>query len=252
MRLHSERSGTGPRAALLHGFGQTGRCWGAVADDLARDHELVIIDAPGHAGSSAVRADLGLTADLIGEAAGEATYIGYSMGARMALHVAVGHPDQVRGLVLIGGTAGIADAADREERRRVDRDRAARLREHGVEAFFASWFDQPLFATLPPSAQFLDERRRNTADGLASSLELAGTGSQEPLWDRLAGLNMPVLLLAGELDTRYCELARQMSSAIGPNATAREIPGAGHTAHLERPQATIAAIRDWEAHSTAT
>ncbi|HEV7759411.1 MAG TPA: alpha/beta fold hydrolase, partial [Acidimicrobiales bacterium] len=180
MSLHSERSGDGPpdqRLVLLHGFTQTGRCWVPVDADLARDHEVVRIDAPGHGGSSAVRADLRETAALLAAAGGPAIYVGYSMGARMALHVALEQPRVVQGLVLIGGTPGIVDDAERAERRERDRALAQRLRTEGVDAFLAFWLAQPLFAGLPPAGRFDDERRRNTAEGLASSLELAGTGS---------------------------------------------------------------------------
>jgi 2-succinyl-6-hydroxy-2,4-cyclohexadiene-1-carboxylate synthase len=250
--LHGERQGTGPRLVLLHGFGQTGRCWGPLAEDLARDHEVVRLDAPGHAGSSAVRADLAGTARLAAEAGGPGVYVGYSMGARMALHVAVHVPDVVRGLVLVGGTPGIEDAGERAERRARDHALAGQVRDQGVATFVERWLTQPMFAGLPTWARFDDERRRNTAEGLAASLELAGTGSQAPLWDRLATLAVPVLALAGADDDRYAAIAERMVAAVGPRATACLVPGAGHAAHLERPRATIAAVRRWLADHPLT
>jgi 2-succinyl-6-hydroxy-2,4-cyclohexadiene-1-carboxylate synthase len=245
MGLHGEQGGTGPRLVLLHGFTQTGRCWGAVGADLVRDHEVVRLDAPGHGGSSAVRADLVTGAGLAAEAGGRGVWIGYSMGARLALHVALHHPDAVTGLVLVGGTPGIEDEAERAARRARDADQAARLRADGVDAFLETWLAQPLFAGLPPEARFDDERRRNTAEGLASSLELAGTGSQAPLWDRLAEIAVPVLAVAGADDVRFAAVAERTAAAIGPHATARTIPGAGHAAHLERPAAFLALLRAW-------
>lgn len=249
--LHRDRTGRGPRLVLLHGFAQTGRCWGPVADGLARDHELVRLDAPGHGGSSAVRADLPTTAALAAEAGGPGVYIGYSMGARMALHVALRAPGGVRGLVLIGGTPGIEDPAERAARRRRDGELAQRIREQGVTAFVERWLAQPMFAGLPAWARFDDERQRNPAEGLAASLELAGTGAQEPLWPQLGRIAAPVLALAGERDERYAAIAAQMADAIGPNATAALVPGAGHAAHLERPDATLAILNPWLARLTA-
>ena len=248
MSLHSEIGGAGPpgrRIVLLHGFTQTGRCWAPVDEGLARDHEVVRIDAPGHGGSSDVRADLSETARLVAEAGGPAIYVGYSMGARMALHVALEQRTVVRGLALIGGTPGIVDPAERAERRRRDRALAQRVRTEGVGAFLAFWLAQPLFAGLPPAGRFDDERRRNTAEGLASSLELAGTGSQAPLWAKLAGIDVPTLVVAGADDTRYADIAQRTARAIGANAEAALVPGAGHTAHLERPEAFLQVLRDW-------
>src|SRR5690606_16111951 len=96
MPLHTERDGTGPRIVLVHGFTQTGRCWSPVDEDLAADHEVVRVDAPGHGGSSEVRAGLPDGARLIGDAGGLATYVGYSMGARFLLHLGLLAPSRVR------------------------------------------------------------------------------------------------------------------------------------------------------------
>ena len=63
-----------------------------------------------------------------------------------------------------------------------------------------------------------------------------GAGRQEPLWDRLPALHVPTLLLAGELDTKYCDIARRMAAAL-PAAQVTIVPGAGHAIHLEQPDA---------------
>ena len=251
MALHSERAGTGPRLVMLHGFGQTARCWGPVADDLARDHEVVRIDAPGHGGSSASRADLAGTAGLMARTGRTGVWLGYSMGGRMALHVAVRSPEVVRALVLVGATPGIEDGDERAARREQDREQARRVREDGVDAFVERWLALPMFAGLPPWARFDEERRRNTAEGLAASLELAGTGSQAPLWSDLPGIDVPVLAVAGTEDARYAAIAERMASAIGPNATAALVPGAGHAAHLENPDGFLAVLRPWLAAAEA-
>jgi 2-succinyl-6-hydroxy-2,4-cyclohexadiene-1-carboxylate synthase len=262
--LHCERDvppgGGRARLVLVHGFGQTGRCWGPVAADLARDHELVRVDAPGHAGSSGVRADLPTTARLLaelvqpgepgepGEPGGRAVYVGYSMGGRMALHVALDRPEVVQALVLVGATPGIEDGTERAERRERDHRLAQRLRaggDAGLGAFVAGWLDQPMFAGLPAWARFEDERRRNTAEGLATSLELAGTGSQVPRWADLHRIDVPVLLVTGAGDARYTGIATRMAERIGARASLAAIPGAGHAAHLEQPEAFLAALRPW-------
>lgn len=245
MFLHAERTGAGPRIVLVHGFTQTGRCWGPEADDLARDHEVVRVDAPGHGRSTDVLAGLRTGGRLIADQGGAATYLGYSMGARFCLHVALANPELVRGLVLIGGTAGIEDPRERAARREQDVRTAARLRSEGLAAFLDAWLEQPLFAGLPADRAFREERLTNTVEGLTSSLEQAGTGSQDPSWERLGRLAMPVLVVAGAEDAKFAALGERMAAEIGANATLALVPAAGHAAHLERSDAFLAVLRPW-------
>jgi 2-succinyl-6-hydroxy-2,4-cyclohexadiene-1-carboxylate synthase len=249
--LHAEAAGQGPRLVLVHGFTQTRDCWGPLADDLATDHEVWRVDAPGHGRSAAVHAGLAEGARLIGQRCGRATYLGYSMGGRHLLHLALDRPELVERLVLLGATGGIDDPAERAERRARDEALARRLEEGGLEAFLDDWLAQPLFAGLPEPVQFREQRAENTTEGLAASLRLAGTGTQEPLWDRLGRLSMPVLAVAGERDAKFTALARRLAASIGPNAEVAVVPGAGHAAHLERPADFAAILRRWLA-STIT
>jgi 2-succinyl-6-hydroxy-2,4-cyclohexadiene-1-carboxylate synthase len=243
--LHAEREGDGPAVVLVHGFTQTRDCWDGIPSDLARDHTVVRVDAPGHGRSSEVRAGLHTAARLIADQGGRAAYVGYSMGARMCLHLALADPARVTGLVLIGGTPGIEDDLERSARAAHDRALAQRVREIGVPAFVDEWLTNPLFATLPAEARYVEHRRGNTIEGLADSLERAGTGVQESLWDELPRLSMPVLAVAGALDARFAAIAARTADAIGPSATVALIPDAGHTAHLEQPAAFLATLRAW-------
>lgn len=253
--LHAERHApaTTPRAGavvLLHGFTQSGTAWAPVTEALTQaGHEVVTVDAPGHGASADVRADLWQAAGLIVEAAGEhpADYVGYSMGARMALHVALAHPDAVRRLVLVSGTGGIDRADERAARRAADEEVAQRAERDGTAAFLRWWLARPLFATLPPEAAALESRLAGTPAGLASSLRLAGTGTQEPLWDRLGAIAVPTLVVTGALDPAYCANGQRLVKAIGPNASLTVIPGAGHAVALEQPArftATLLAFLD--------
>jgi 2-succinyl-6-hydroxy-2,4-cyclohexadiene-1-carboxylate synthase len=167
------------------------------------------------------------------------------MGGRLALHLALGRPDLVQGLVLLGATAGIEDDSERAARRRADEALAGLLERDGLDAFLERWLAGPLFADLPAEAAGLDDRRRNTVEGLAASLRLAGTGAQAPLWRQLPNLSMPVLVLAGERDEKFAAIGRRLAATIGSNASAASIPDAGHAAHLERPDALVAALRSW-------
>lgn len=239
--------GHGRRVVLVHGFAQTGGCLGPLADELAGDHQVVLPDAPGHGGSDVHRdATLLRGAALLASTCGPAVWVGYSMGGRLCLQLALDHPEAVEGLVLIGATPGIVEPSERAARRGRDLALADRVERIGADAFVEEWLALPLFAGLPAWARFDEERRTNTAAGLAGHLRNAGTGSMEPLWDRLgelAGSGAPVVAVAGELDSTYCDVARRLAAAVGPRARAVVVPGSGHAAHLEAPDDVIAVVR---------
>lgn len=236
------------RFVLAHGFTQTSRSWSAIESLLADrlpGTTTVAIDLPGHGDAPApADADLWASAHRLTEEGGAAVYIGYSMGGRVALHAALARPDTVQGLVLIGATAGIADDAERAARRAADERLADHIERVGVDAFVDEWLRNPLFAGLSPEAARRDDRLRNTPAGLAASLRAAGTGTQEPLWDRLDGIEAPTLVLVGADDAKFAALGGRLVTAI-PGAELVAVPGAGHSVHLERPEATAAAIADW-------
>jgi 2-succinyl-6-hydroxy-2,4-cyclohexadiene-1-carboxylate synthase len=221
--LHTVVDGraSGPAVVLVHGFTQTLAVWEPVARALATDARVVRVDLPGHGGSAAERLAFADAAGAIGDAGGPAVYVGYSLGGRLCLRLALDRPDLVQGLVLVGASPGIADAAERATRRAADDALADEVERIGTAAFLDRWLAQPLFATLPTGAPGHAERFANPASGLADSLRLLGTGVQEPLWD----------------------LAREMVAAIGPVARVELVPGAGHAVPLEDPAATVALVR---------
>ena len=247
--LHVEVTGNGPRLALVHGFTQSGRAWGPVGPRLAERYQVVALDAPGHGRSSSVVADLPRGADMMAEAVsahgGPTAWLGYSMGGRFALHVALRHPRLVEKLVLVSTTAGLDDPTERAARRESDEALADRVEAEGMEPFLRWWLAQPLFASLPSSQAEIETRLEGTAAGLAGSLRTAGTGSQDPLWDRLHSLTMPVLIVAGQADTKFRMLAERLHEAIGANSSVATIDGAGHACHLERPDEFLDVVTGW-------
>jgi 2-succinyl-6-hydroxy-2,4-cyclohexadiene-1-carboxylate synthase len=230
---------------LVHGFTQTSACWSPVDDALAATHDLVRVDAPGHGGSTGVRLDLVAGGEAIAAAGGAGTYLGYSMGGRFCLHTALSRPDLVERLVLVSATAGIDDPRERSARRTTDERLADHLLAVGVPAFVDEWLALPLFSGLPPERAHRAARLESSAEGLASSLRLAGTGTQLPLWDRLGELAMPVLVVAGAGDAKFVALAERLAAAIGPGAELAVVDDAGHTVHLEQPERFLTVLLAW-------
>jgi 2-succinyl-6-hydroxy-2,4-cyclohexadiene-1-carboxylate synthase len=244
------RSSSAPARSvvLAHGFTQSRACWAPFDLALASDASPVTVtrvDLPGHGEAAAIDVSFTEAADRLGRTGGRATYLGYSLGGRLCLDLACSSPELVERLVLVSASPGLAGEAARAARRASDAALVDRLEHLGLDAFLDEWLAQPLFASLPRGAAHLDERRRNTVAGLASSLRRCGTGAMPPRWDSLGGLDMPVLLIAGELDERFVDHAHAMAARIGPNAQVAIVAGAGHTTHLERPETVAALVTRW-------
>lgn len=243
--LHADRSGEGDRVVLVHGFTQTRRSWAPFVPSLvAEGHEVLAVDAPGHGATAPEHrdADLPEAARLLGDTGGRAAYVGYSMGGRLALHLAVQQPALVERLVLVGATAGLDTDDERAARRQADDVLAAALERDGLDTFLQRWLDNPLFDTLPKDAAGVEDRKENTVEGLAASLRHTGTGTQRPLWDDLRRLTVPVLFVVGEQDAKFTALAHRMRDGWGGPAEVATIAGAGHACHLEQPEAFLEVV----------
>jgi 2-succinyl-6-hydroxy-2,4-cyclohexadiene-1-carboxylate synthase len=221
---------------LVHGFTQTPRSWAPVEElldgllDGLRDGS---VRTPAVGEGSDAGADFVGMARALGR--GPATYVGYSQGGRLCLQLALDRPEVVQRLVLVSASPGIADPGERAARRAADDRLAGEIERDGVDAFLERWLAQPLFATLPRERSGIDERRTaNTVEGLTFQLRVLGQGAQPSNWQRLGELAMPVLLVVGELDTKYVDIAHRMAARIA-GARVEVIPDAGHACHLEQP-----------------
>ena len=229
-----------PTVVLLHGFTHTGRSWGPVGAALAERYTPVAPDIRGH-GDASDREPVTLEA-VIGDvaAAGGGTFAlaGYSMGGRLALHVALAHPDRVTRLTLVGASPGIADTGEREARREDDERLAGEIERSTIGQFARRWARTPVLAGLAPDVLQVvhADRLRSTPNGLARALRGLGTGALPSLWDRLGELAMPVTLVVGERDRKFGALATRMAGEIA-GCEVVVVPGAGHAVHLEEPEA---------------
>jgi 2-succinyl-6-hydroxy-2,4-cyclohexadiene-1-carboxylate synthase len=217
---------------LLHGFAATARAWDGVIDalDPARQRAIPLSPADGASFGEAVRAVLAAAPDRF-------ALCGYSLGGRIALHVALAAPERVERLVLVSSTAGIDDPGERAARRDADERLATFAEQAGIEAFADRWQAQPLFAGTSPgaAARWRDDILRCDPEELAGTLRALGTGRMQPLWTRLGELTMPVVVVVGEQDGKFAALGRRLAAAF-PDARLEAIPGAGHGIPREAPE----------------
>lgn len=222
----------------IPGFSQPASTW---------DPVIAALPDPVRADTRAVEVpdalDFAATAAAIGADGGRATYVGYSMGGRLALQLAIDRPDLVTHLVLVSAGLGIADTDERADRVVHDRRQAERVHELGVTAFLDEWVRQPLFATLPPDAAMLDERAdAMSADRLAHQLIGLGQGTMAPLHDRLGSVRAPTTVVVGARDPRYTAIGELIVDGIRV-ANLVSLRG-GHALPLECPAALAAVIAD--------
>lgn len=247
-----------PAVLFIHGFMGSRRDWAAVTATLSRKRRCIAVDLPGHGATADPGNDPrsategcteslwtpeGCVAALAGllAATGGGSVVGYSLGGRLALQLAVEHPGLVSRTVIISASPGIVEEAARRARRDEDEHRARRLETQGLEPFLEDWYRQPLFTPLrehPGYPAVLVRRRRNDPRLLARSLRTMGAGSQRSLWGDLAGLRTPLLFLAGERDPKFTALALA-AVAHCRQAEAVVLRGRGHALVEEDPEAVV-------------
>lgn len=260
VHLNVEVSGEGPALFLLHGFTGSATTWTPhlSASGGWRGFTTVAVDLLGH-GASDCPADPeryrmercveDLVALMDRLDVRRAAVLGYSMGGRVALRLALSAAERLWALVLESASPGIEDACEREARARSDAALAEGIERDGVEAFVERWQALPLFATqarLPADVreELRQQRLHNDPRGLANSLRGMGAGQQEPVLACMGGIRVPVLAIAGALDEKYCALAQRMAAAL-PYARTEIVPDAGHAVHLEQPAAFAGAVRSF-------
>jgi 2-succinyl-6-hydroxy-2,4-cyclohexadiene-1-carboxylate synthase len=253
-------AGSGPALMLLHGFTAGADSWSGIQPALASRFELIMPDLLGHGRTDAppdpsryrMKSCVDDLIAILTVMGVEKTHLlGYSMGGRVALAAAIEYPQHFASLILESASPGLATEMERRMRVAGDNELADFIEREGVEKFVARWERLPLFSSqerLPPAvrARVRKQRLANRAAGLANSLRGLGTGVQPSLWERLAELGIPCLIMAGELDAKFVEIGRRMAASISDCRLA-VVPGAGHTVHLEQPEAFVRLVLDFAA-----
>ncbi len=254
--LRSAGKNNHPAVLFLHGFMGRANDWWPVIEEMQAAYHCLAVDLPGH-GSSTARSEEAYTMEntaqavldvLDREGIAQGAIVGYSMGGRLALYLAVHFPERCRLLVLESASPGLATEEERAARRVVDESRARRLEREDLDTFLDDWYRQPLFASLAGHEGLVEaliaRRCANDRRALARSLRGMGTGRQPSLWEELGALQVPTVALAGALDARYVSLARQMadrSRLIHVDI----VEAAGHNIHVEQPQRYITRLHSY-------
>ena len=247
-RLSYFVEGSGPPVTLLHGFTQSGRSWRELISRMPAGWRWVVPDLRGH-GETQTRPGAPCSMDACTEDLvalweeldlGRTHLVGYSMGGRLALHVAARRPERVASLLTIGAHAGLDEDA-RAGRVQGDESLAERIEREGIEPFVDYWGSLPLFAGLARRgdsylAEIRAERLKNHVAGLACSLRGMGAGVMEPVWDELGRVNAPCTFVAGQLDHGYVASARRLAASV-QRGRVEIVVRAGHAVHQERPDA---------------
>ena len=244
-----------PRILFLHGFLGSGSDWVPIARQLENDYCCILVDLPGH-GESDIEAngnpDLfftetvdALAEELSRSAAPEPCFlVGYSMGGRIALSLALRYPELFEKAIIVSASPGLRTEEERLSRRESDEGIARKI-EKNFEGFIQAWYDQPLFATLKSHPLFQEverERKINNPENLASALRLLGTGHQPSLWEELKKNRVPIQFLAGEKDLKFVEIGHQMVN-LCTESKLEIFPGCGHTLHIENRELFLDCIK---------
>lgn len=256
--LHVEISGEGEPLLLLHGFTGSAENWAPFIPEWSRHYRVIAVDIIGHGRSAAPldhsryamdKAVQDLTALLDEVGAPAAHVLGYSMGGRLALSMAVLAPHKVRSLILESSSPGLATESERQARRASDEQLARRIEHEGLEWFVSYWENIPLFRSLqrmPADVRqsLRAQRLSNRPEGLAGSLRGMGTGAQPSWWEALPQLPMPVQFIAGEDDGKFADIAQRMHQLL-PHSRLHIVAQAGHIVHVEQAHIFDTIVREF-------
>ncbi|MCB9461448.1 MAG: 2-succinyl-6-hydroxy-2,4-cyclohexadiene-1-carboxylate synthase [Anaerolineaceae bacterium] len=260
-----KEAGAGETLIVLHGFTGSTAQWQPFVERWSQQFHVVLIDLLGHGQTDSpedanryrlkhVRRDLLKLFASVSD--GPAHLLGYSMGGRIALYMAVNHPNLFHSLILESASPGLESAEERQKRVESDTALAQRIQNEGMEAFVDFWEHIPLWASQSRlSTDVLDQQRSlrlaSNPIGLANSLLGMGTGVQPSLWHQLPQLSLPTLLISGALDEKFTSINQRMSAML-PNAQLAIVADAGHNVHLEQPEAFSQQVEAFFEHQIVT
>jgi len=256
----SEGDANNPTILFLHGFMGDRLEFKTAIAVLSEQFYCVAIDLQGHGQTEAIDRDndhddyytIQSTANFVIKFLDllrleRCFLVGYSMGGRVALYLALYFPQYFHRVVLESASAGLRSIKERSDRLAKDRQLAAKLETSDFRLFLENWYQQPIFATLrshPDFPQLLAQRLNNSPAQLAKSLRNLSTGMQPSLWELLSENEIPLLLIVGDLDLKFVQINRQMQS-LRKQAQLEIMPSCGHNIHFENPIVFIEKVQSF-------
>ncbi|MEM8666282.1 MAG: alpha/beta fold hydrolase [Planctomycetota bacterium] len=235
------------RLTFLHGFMGHPSDWDQIRDGFF-DHETSAVSLPeAEDWATSIHA-------LARTLPQKSILVGYSMGARMALGLALEYPGRCEGLVFLSGNPGLESDDERERRRNVDLKIAHRLETDSLDQFLTDWYSLPVFATVSESVRQAEQQRKrqmqrdgqSTRQQWARMLRANSVSTQPNYWPRLEELSVPVLLVAGERDEKYRKIIERFAECLAiVSPTVRIVPHCGHIVHREDPDALTKNLREF-------
>ena len=259
--LHYEESGPSdaPVLVFLHGFMGQAESFRIIMETLSDAFRLIAFDLPGHGSSLFSKIDrlshlrgmedtaALLLEDLEALGIRRFSLYGYSMGGRIAQHVAIAAPYRIDRLILESASFGIADAPERAQRWKRDQILMADIKTpEDFRAFLADWYALPLFRTLRGTSCLTDLIENKINHPIAEyhrALQLLSVGGHSFLAGALAECQIPVFYFCGSEDEAYRQTARQIKTLL-PDMTVKIFENASHNIHIQYPQEICRAIRE--------
>ena len=240
----SRGSSTNFPILFLHGF--LGNCheFNQSISLLSNDFYCLAVDLPGHGKTQVIGGEecykmehtaQGLIKFISALGIKRCILIGYSMGGRLALYLALYFPEYFSQVILESASPGLRTQAERDKRIQQDIKLAKELETEDFSDFLTKWYNQPLFASLkkhPDFERMLEHRLQSNPLELSKSLHNLSTGCQPSLWIKLQENLVPLLLLVGELDQKFISINTEMVS-LCKFAQLEIVKNCGHNIHFE-------------------
>jgi 2-succinyl-6-hydroxy-2,4-cyclohexadiene-1-carboxylate synthase len=258
---HLDVCGEGYPLLMLHGFTGRGANWAPFCKDIGSSSQLIMPDIIGHGATrvtniessihhyqiESVANDMIAIIDQLGY--DKVDLLGYSMGGRLALAIAVRYPNRIRKIILESASPGLPTLEERTQRVNSDLELAHFILSNGVESFVEYWESIPLFKSqdslsLEKKKSIRQQKLMNDPMELSRSLTGMGTGAQPSYWDNLSQVQSNVLLLVGELDDKFCKIAEEMKKKLH-NGVIYKVEQAGHAIHVEQPEKFGTIVREF-------
>jgi 2-succinyl-6-hydroxy-2,4-cyclohexadiene-1-carboxylate synthase len=258
--LHYEEAGQpgAPVIVFLHGFMGEARSFRVLMESLADSFHCIAFDLPGHGaslfGGSEPLRNLCSMEDTVGVLLRDLDTLeisrfelyGYSMGGRIAQHIALAAPGRINRLILESSSFGIADLRDRALRLHQDQGLMAKIKTgEDFRAFLANWYQMPLFRTLagtPHLHSLIEEKIKHLVTEYHRALRLLSVGGHSYLAEKLSGLRLPIFYFCGEQDEAYTQTALQIKALL-PEMIVKIFKDASHNIHIQHPREISRAIR---------